>query len=149
LAAFGFEALKRIIGTRPKKSDSGTLIQMSLYALAIASLAIWCGGEILPQLMGLVLGFMAFCLWIRVKVCAHTAQWFFIASLSLSLLWTGWNTCTSRLGPADNLNYATRTDVPQKLKEKTGLARVFIGDKIPYPVQSEKRTIQLDLPPSS
>jgi hypothetical protein len=147
LAAFGFEALKQKIGTRPEKSGPGMLIQMALYASAVAGLAWWSGGEILPQLMGLVLGFMAFCLWIGAKTCARAAQWFFIASLSLSLLWTGWNTSPSRLGPADNLNYASRSDVPQKLKERMGLARVFIGGKIPYPVQSEKRTIQLDLPP--
>lgn len=135
LAAMGYERVLDSLN-KAKKSEGGPfLICAGLYGLGIGLFSLVQGWKSWPQWLGLILGLLSFYFLSREGWNPKT-RWFFPAALGVGLLITGWTYCTSRLGPNSNFDFTARCPALQKLKEQTGLERVFIGDNVPYPVRS-------------
>lgn len=146
LAAFGYERFLKWLEGGRKSRNPIFLAFAGIYGLAIACLSLFQGWAAWPQWVGLALGFLAFCLLFR-EGWNTRIRWVFPFALALCLLTTGWAYCTSRLGPNSNFDFTARCPALEELKERTGLERVFIGDNVPYPVQSAGgQTISLQLP---
>jgi hypothetical protein len=62
------------------------------------------------------------------------------------MLATGWSVSTSRLGPFSNFQWKERCPLLRDLTARTGLARSFLGDNIPYPVMTQAGPATLALP---
>jgi hypothetical protein len=143
LAALGFETFKKSIESKESHSDF-ILKGAALYGVTVLFLAWGQGRVVWPQWLGLGLGLAALYFW---RLNRHPmAGKLFLLSLIVSLLFTGWRASASRLGPGSNFDFASRCEALVRLKERVGLGRVLIGDKIPYPVQTMGKTISLELP---
>lgn len=146
LAGIGYEILKGEMAKKRGKRLSWIAAGTAAYVLAMACFAFWRGWEAWPQWAGLGLGGAALILWMGKKDRGKPAQTLFLVSLVLCLLPTGWRVCATRWGPSSNLDFTARCEALGRVKEKAGLGRVFLGDKIPYPVRYKDRPLQLELP---
>lgn len=73
-------------------------------------------------------------------------KWIFLGSLLLTMVLTGWDIAVSRLGPVSNLDFSRAHSLFQKIEDQTGEGRVFMGDRIPFPISWKDRIYFPDLP---
>ena len=131
-----------------KKTRFGRPLQgLAIYGLAVAFFFNGPGRAVWPQWLGWGLGLVGLFSWGRTR--NPKVGVFFAVCLGTSLLFTGWESCPSRLGPASNFDFISRCGVLAALKERTDLSRVLIGDKIPYPIQTGGKVLQGELPPNA
>jgi hypothetical protein len=72
--------------------------------------------------------------------------WLFRVSFTASLLWGGWSFCSSPLGPSSNYDFQKEAPLISAIQEKIGSNRVFLGDHIPFPVETGGNIIPIDSP---
>jgi hypothetical protein len=83
-------------------------------------------------------------LFLSGKSARLAGEWLFGGTLVVSLIWGGWIFCSSRLGPASNLDFQKESALMALIHEKIGPNRVFLGDHIPFPVESAGQTFITD-----
>ncbi|HVZ80516.1 MAG TPA: hypothetical protein VHE12_06880 [bacterium] len=145
LAAIGYGRLRELLEPRAgKRGIPKVLVAACLYGAAVLALS-FGKDQAWPQWFGVASGLAAFfALWKRPK--RSWPVWLFLGSLVLTLTASGWSFCTSRLGPASNFDWEARCPLLTQLRERTGLARTFIGDAIPYPVTTGKKGMKTVVP---
>jgi hypothetical protein len=98
------------------------------------------------QVIFLLVGYAGLYFWFQKKNPDNWGKRILTTSILLSLLVSGWLFCPSRLGPASNFDYKKKSSLLSRIGERIGLSRVFIGDKIPYPIESIHGVVPGDYP---
>jgi hypothetical protein len=116
-----------------------------IYGAFVLAFALSLGGSYWVQGVGALTG--GGCLWALMRFGQkETWSWIFL----LSVVWTFWaadsHIRTSRMGPISNFNWEERSPLLLDITKKTGLARTFLGDKMPYPILSQEGPVTMDLP---
>ena len=145
LTAFGFEFLltqKKI----PKNHQVPIRLWATVYAIIIFMALFLVGKQAWVQVVFLLAGWTGFYLWFQKNDSKNWGKIILIASIFLSLLVSGWIFCPSRLGPASNFDYEQKSSLLFEARNKVGLGRVFVGDHIPYPIESLRGALPGDYP---
>ncbi len=142
LAASGFHFLENELG----KNRSSLVNTASVYVLALLLLG-WLApsgdGSLMATLSG---GACGLYLWLLGKGPRFLGKRVFMSSVVLSLLLAGWKSCPSRLGPESNFDFRKEAPVISKMSKQVGHNRVFIGDNIPYNLESNGERFQTEFP---
>ncbi|HVM32062.1 MAG TPA: hypothetical protein VMU88_02945, partial [bacterium] len=93
-----------------------------------------------PAFWGILLGAAGWA-WGGRKKGKALAGWIFLAALALSMIWSGWRTCPSRLGPASNFEFLKNLPELAQIKQKAEGARLFLDKDLPYPVSVNDQTL--------
>ncbi len=142
LTAIGLEELEKGLG---KKWKWGAAVFGGILLVSGSQE----GKDAWPVIFSALLGLAGLLLW---KEEGKTPLWvrtLVMGAMVLPVLPTPWLWASSRLGPVSNFDYLQKAPILSQLKEKAGLGRVLIGDKIPYSVRSGGRDFITELPPDS
>ncbi len=142
LAALGWSRLEALSGKDRKK--------YRFWLLGYGLLLSGAGFGFFSSEAGMLLGFWGggagLMLWLWDSRFSKNGSWIFLGSFALSMILSGWHTTLSLRGPNSNFDFPKNRPELLELKQKTGLGRAFIGDGIPYPVESQERVFNVALP---
>ena len=142
ISAIGFEELFKKSSSFTKISNEKKMTVGIFIALIL--LATLLGGFIYqPSILLFLVGGIGLVLWLY---GVKWGKWVFFSTFCLSMIFTGWDTASSRLGPSLNLDFTKSGALFSKIKKEIGENRVFMGDHIPYPVYWQNQTLLFDLP---
>lgn len=145
LTALGHQELKGALTLKREEGVPKVLMIAGLFGLGVLFFFRGQGLGGWPQWLGLAAGLPAlFGFWKTPRRSWPT--WLFLGSLVVTLTSSGWSVCTSRLGPASNFDWEARCPLLTELRQRTGLARAFIGDNIPYPIRYGDRELKTVVP---
>jgi hypothetical protein len=115
------------------------------YVFLIAGLSVFYFHPFGPAILGLGLGVLG----LGWRARGQIGEWVFAGALALSMTWSGWQTCPSRLGPDSNFDFLKNRPELAELKQKTGLGRAFIDGNILYPLTVGDEKLTGVLPPDA
>jgi len=145
LAAMGYEEMAGRREIKPLHRRRALLTGLA-YVFIVLGIASSKEGLANPQIIFLMIGFAGLLFWLKDGKQKKMGTWLFFSSILFSLFVGAWTCCSSRLGPASNLNYEKERPLIGILKERVGLGRVFLGGNIPYYIQANDQTEQIDFP---
>ncbi len=141
LAALGFEYLE----ARKKPELKRTRFWVFLYALILGAVCLFVFHGA-GTLTGLLAGGTGLWIWLSGSRFQRGGYWIFAASLALSMILNGWAITLSKRGPDSNFDFLKNRPELTQVKQMAGGGRVFIGDGIPYPVETGGQSCELPLP---
>lgn len=146
LGAFGFENFWNNPSSRKGRLAGGMVFYGIL--LLIVNLVFPCSPDgIQPWFF--LLGGLALALGLMNEGNKKLAQSLFLISLFVGMVANGWSHASSRLGPNSNLDLDKSRAFCGAIKGQTWPNRVFLGDNIPYPAETEGKKFALEFPPNA